>query len=233
MSEPMLSIEEERNAIRKWQDEGDRDSLEVLLRSHARQVYKFASRWTDNPTHRDDLVAEGMIGLMQAANRFDLARGVRFSSYAAKWILNGISAAFVRTRTVIDVPVRTYLDARAGRITSEANDFAKIVVLGVAEVSGEGVDEIASSTMTAEDMVACASDTEEQRRFLDSALIRLDPMDATVIRRLNLDDPVTSIGELAKEYGTSKDRLKQIEKRAMMKLRMELMCSGFRLEALG
>ena len=128
MSEPMLSVAQERDAVRNWQERGDRDALELLIRSHARQVYAQAARWTDNPSHREDLVAEGMIGLMRAADNFDLAQGVRFSTYASWWVLNGVSAALVRIKTVIDIPVRTYLDASGGRLGSEDQEIAQMAI---------------------------------------------------------------------------------------------------------
>ena len=73
LNEPMLAPEVERAAICAWQDDRDPHALELLLRSHARQAWAQAARWSDNPSQIEDLVAEGMIGLMRAADRFDRA----------------------------------------------------------------------------------------------------------------------------------------------------------------
>ena len=60
--EPLLEFDQERDAIRRWQMNDDREALELLLRSHARQAWSMAARWTDNPSHLEDLAAEGIIG---------------------------------------------------------------------------------------------------------------------------------------------------------------------------
>ena len=73
LSAPMLDIDEERSAIRLWQDHRDRRALETLVRAHARLAWSVARRWTDNPAHLEDLVAAGMIGLVRAAERFEQA----------------------------------------------------------------------------------------------------------------------------------------------------------------
>ncbi|WP_109468065.1 sigma-70 family RNA polymerase sigma factor [Albibacillus kandeliae] len=234
MNEPMLSVEEERQAVRSWQQEGDRSALERLLRSHARQVYSQAARWTDNPSHREDLVAEGMIGLMRAADNFDLNQEVRFSTYAGWWVLNGVSAALVRIKTVIDIPVRTYLDASVGRLEGDTQELAQMAMQGAVDLGfGSDTDaSIACPNLTPEEEATLRSDKAEQRRMLDAALAQLDPLDADVIRRLKLEDPPETVESLSQEYGMSRDRLRQIEGRALLRLRKRLIEGGFRLGAL-
>ena len=232
MSEPMLSVIEEREAIRRWQQEADRAALELLLRSHARLVYSQAARWTDNPSHREDLVAEGMIGLMRAADDFDLGKDVRFSTYAAWWVMNGVSAAVVRIRSVIDIPVRTYLEATGGRNEgSETVASAQQVIQGIVTLDvGDALDgSFVSDALTPEESAALRSEAAEQRRRLDEALDSMDPDDALVIRRLRLDDPTISVGEFSLQYGMSRDRVRQVEKRALLRLRKRLIDGGFQL----
>ena len=119
MREPLLSFEQERAAISGWQDRGDRAALEVLLRSHARQAWSHAARFTDNPVHLEDLAAEGVMGLLRAADSFDRAQDVRFATYAAWWVRNAVSSALSRIKAVIDIPSRTYLDAQMGKLSDE------------------------------------------------------------------------------------------------------------------
>ena len=119
MKEPLLAVEQEREALRKWQEDRDRNALELLLRSHARQAWSQASRWTDNPVHLEDLVAEGMIGLMRAADNFNRDMDVRFATYSSWWVMTSISTALSRVKTVIDIPPRAYIDARMGRLKGE------------------------------------------------------------------------------------------------------------------
>ena len=106
LREPYLSLEEEREAIRAWQEEEDRTALGLLVRSHARQAWSQARKWTNDMVDLEDLVAEGMIALIEAANNFDLKRDVRFSTYANWFVKNRIFAALLKFKTTIDVPTR-------------------------------------------------------------------------------------------------------------------------------
>ncbi|MCB1342130.1 MAG: sigma-70 family RNA polymerase sigma factor [Pseudooceanicola sp.] len=234
MNEPMLTMAEERTALRQWQQQGDRAALELLLRSHARQVYAQAARWTDNPAHIEDLVAEGMIGLMRAADSFDLDQEVRFSTYAGWWVLNGVAAALVRIKSVIDIPVRTFLDAKGGRLGDEDSEAARMAMYGTVDLGegGELAGKLIASGMTPEEMVALQSSEQEQRRLLESALSRMEVQDADIVRRLSLNDPPDTVDALAREFGTTRDRIRQLEKRALLRLRKKLIEAGFQMEAL-
>ncbi|MWD28462.1 sigma-70 family RNA polymerase sigma factor [Aquicoccus sp. SCR17] len=238
MKEPLLSLAEERAALRAWQGAGDRGALELLIRSHARQVYAQAARWSDNPAHLEDLVAEGFIGLMRAADNFDLSQEVRFSTYAAWWVLNGVSAAFTRIKTVIDIPARTYFDARTGRLPAEDQLFAQFAMQGMVELDAEMLDgtgpgeALACPDLTPEEATTQRSDKAEQRRLLEVALARLDPQDREVIRRRKLSEPPDSVETVAQALGMTKERLRQVEKRALMRLRRRLIDDGFGLAAL-
>jgi RNA polymerase sigma-32 factor len=83
---PMLALEEEQALARAWRDRGDRAALERLIGSHLRLVIKVARRYAGYGMPIGDLVAEGHVGLMQAANRFEPERGFRFATYAMWWI---------------------------------------------------------------------------------------------------------------------------------------------------
>lgn len=86
-----LSNEDERALITAWQERSDRYALQVLLEANAGFVYKaarsVARRW--NRTHEEmDIRQHGFVGTIEAASRFDVARDVRFITYAAWWIKN-------------------------------------------------------------------------------------------------------------------------------------------------
>lgn len=238
LNEPLLSVEQERDAIRKWQDEGDRKSLELLVRSHARQAYAQAFRWTDNPAHLEDLVAEGIIGLLRAADKFDRTQNVRFSTYAAWWVMTKISAALVRVKSVIDMPPRTYLDARMGRLNGEEADRAQMAIEGAVALeapTGEGrtaADRLYSPDLTPEELAAAASSATALARIVYEAMDDLAPQERGIILRRKLQPVPDALDDLATEMGLSRDRLRQIETRAMNRLRRGLVEKGFSREML-
>lgn len=232
--EPLLEFDQERDAIRRWQMNDDREALELLLRSHARLAWSMAARWTDNPAHQEDLAAEGIIGLIRAAENFDLAQDVRFSTYAGWWVMNGISAAMARTRSVIDIPPRVYSDMRSGKLTEEDQASVAMVLQGVVALdapAGEGavspLDALVSTEMTPEETVAAESMLSVQRHLIDRAMAALDEDEAEVIRRRRLQPVPETLEDLAIAMNLTRDRLRQIERRAMMRLRRVLLENGF------
>ncbi len=104
--EPILSIEEERDAISAWQQHGDRKALARLLSSHARMAWSAARRMTTDGALVEDLVSAGMVAMIDAANRFDISRNVRFNTYASWFVKNGILDALIRANGVVDIPSR-------------------------------------------------------------------------------------------------------------------------------
>lgn len=232
LREPLLTIDTERDAIRRWQNEGDRHALELLLRSHARQAWSQALRYADNPVDLDDLVAEGMIGLMRAANSFDLKMNLRFSTYAAFWVMNGVFTALARIGTVIDMPVRTYLDARMGRLSGDDSGLSCLATQGAVplDAGGEGLslsERLPCSSMTPAEASEMRSAQALLQRLLDQALASLDPTEKAIILRRRLAAEPESAETVAADLGMSVQRLRQSETRALTRLRRDLLARGF------
>jgi RNA polymerase sigma-32 factor len=98
---PMLSPEREQTLARAWRDEGDRDALEQLVGSHLRLVVKIARGFAGYGLPLADLVAEGNVGLMQAAEKFDPTRGFRFATYAMWWIRAAIQEYILHSWSLV------------------------------------------------------------------------------------------------------------------------------------
>lgn len=232
--EPLLSFEQERAAIGGWQDRGDRKALELLLRAHARQAWSQAARFTDNPTHLEDLAAEGMMGLLRAADSFDRGQDVRFSTYAAWWVMNGVSSALSRIKAVIDIPARTYLDAQLGRLPEDEGALVRLAAQPTVTIDRGGTDEpadtrdiLVSGDMSPEEWVSQQSRHKQLHRILADALAPLHPEEAEVIRRRRLQPDPEPFCAIASDLGMSQDRLRQLEKRALLRLRRNLIDGGF------
>lgn len=233
LSGPTLEVSEERAAIHAWQTRGDRAALGLLLRSHARQARAYARKWAKNPTDLDDLMAEGMLGLIEAASRFDLDRDVRFNTYAYWFIRNRIASAQVTVSSVVDLPTRVFIDARSGRLDPNTNPDAIAAIeptLGVDDAAAVGTPVICPDK-TPEEFVAEQSAQDQVRRLLDDALSKLEPMEEAVIRRrLDSDDHKSTTPNILLKV--SGPRLRAIERRAITRLRQILQRSGFSLAML-
>jgi RNA polymerase sigma-32 factor len=98
---PMLSPEREQVLARAWRDRRDRAALTQLLGSHLRLVVKLARGYSGYGLPLADLVAEGNVGLMQAAEKFDPGRGFRFATYAMWWIRAAIQEYILHSWSLV------------------------------------------------------------------------------------------------------------------------------------
>jgi RNA polymerase sigma-32 factor len=98
---PMLSPERERNLALAWREQGDQAALSQLVGSHLRLVVKIARGFSGYGLPLADLVAEGNVGLMQAAEKFDPDRGFRFATYAMWWIRAAIQEYILHSWSLV------------------------------------------------------------------------------------------------------------------------------------
>jgi RNA polymerase primary sigma factor len=194
-----------------------------------------------------DLIQEGAIGLLTAARKFDFSRQVRFSTYAAKWIRQGVMRYIVNNCEPIRVPAHTADLIR--RVTlardeltqqlrrePELSQIAQAVQLPEEKVhqllqmqrktfsleAQYGDEEIEP---TIEDLQAPQPleelVREELVRTMDQLLAMLEPRQREILRLHFGMDSVRrlSLDEIGSELGISKERVRQIEKQAMEKLK--------------
>jgi RNA polymerase primary sigma factor len=103
---PPLSAEEEKRLAHRVR-QGDPEARDHLVRAHLRLVVTIARGYPARGLSLHDLVAEGNLGLLRAAEGFDPSMDARFSTYASFWIKQSIRAALVRTATTIRLPAYT------------------------------------------------------------------------------------------------------------------------------
>src|SRR5690606_5223867 len=102
---PLLSPEEEE-ALAIRARAGDQEARDQLILRNLRYVVTVARRYVGYGLPLPDLINEGNIGLIQAAQRFDPARGVRFITYAAWWIRKAIAHALAQQAGATALPVK-------------------------------------------------------------------------------------------------------------------------------
>src|SRR5476651_1557018 len=100
---PLLKAEEEA-ALTRAVHAGDRVAKQRLIESNMRLVINIAKTYRNRSIPLEDLIQEGAIGLMQAAERFDPDKGFRFSTYATHWIRQAIGRAIDNKSKAIRLP---------------------------------------------------------------------------------------------------------------------------------
>ena len=101
---PLLTAEQEMTLARRVV-EGDLEAQQRLVEANLRLVVSIAKRYNNHGIHLLDLVQEGNLGLIRAAQKFDPDRGFRFSTYATWWIRQAISRAVAEHTRTIHIPV--------------------------------------------------------------------------------------------------------------------------------
>ncbi len=101
MAVPLLSREEEQELARRWAEHRDEAALHRLTEAHMRLVVATAARFRRYGLPFSDLIQEGNIGLMKAAERFDPSRDVRFSTYVTWWVRSCIQDYVLRNWSIV------------------------------------------------------------------------------------------------------------------------------------
>ncbi len=101
MHAPLLSAEREQALALAWRRDGDEAALHELITAYTRLVIAVAGRYRHYGLALSDLVQEGVVGLMQAAERFDPEREVRFSTYAGWWVRAAIQDFILRNWSIV------------------------------------------------------------------------------------------------------------------------------------
>ena len=103
---PRLSVEEERELARRC-TQGDEDAIRQMVSANLRLVVSIAREYAGRGVALLDLIQEGSIGLLAAARKFDYTLDYRFSTYATKWIRQGVTRCLMNHAGLIRVPLHT------------------------------------------------------------------------------------------------------------------------------
>src|SRR3954447_4550218 len=102
---PLLTAEEEVELAKRI-ERGDHEAKERMINSNLRLVVSIAKRYQGHELHLLDLIQEGIIGLIRAAEKFDWRRGFKFSTYATWWIRQAVQRGVANKSRTIRIPVR-------------------------------------------------------------------------------------------------------------------------------
>ena len=245
---PRLTPEQERELARRCA-EGDEEAVRQMVASNLRLVVSVAREYAGRGVPLMDLIQEGSIGLLAAAKKFDHTLVFRFSTYATKWIRQGVTRCLMNHGTLIRVPLHTAERMRKVMVAKQAllqENGTEPEVEDIAERCGipeERVrkllrltpetcsldapagDEDSSLGVMLEDIHAPQPQEqlvrEELNQTMDKLLSTLSERQRQVLRlHFGMEDNVChSLQEIAGILGISKERARQIERQAMDKLK--------------
>ena len=220
-----------------------------LIQANLRLVVSIAKKYTGQGVLFMDLVQEGSLGLIKAANRFDYSKGFKFSTYATWWIRQTIIRAIANNAKVIRVPVHMTdkiklvkkaifeLSYNNGKEPSIEDISEKIkipikqvnTVMDTIKLEPISLDSPIAENLCLEDYIADEQYTSPENKTHNSLLrIHMDKMlneltskeRKIIIGRFGINgEKPKTLEELGKDLGFSKERIRQIENVAISKLR--------------
>ena len=245
---PLLTREEERELARR-KDEGDEDAKRRLIESNLRLVMAITRNYTKANVPLLDLIQEGNLGLIRAVEKFDYRLGYKLSTYATWWIRQAITRALADQGRTIRLPVhvadqvRRLLRARrqlAQKLNHEptltelaretqqseerVRELLELVEIPVSLETPVGDGESLYGDLI-EDVNSLApheqSAQQARARELAGALDQLNPRMRRVLSlRFGLDgESPQTLEEVGNQLGITRERVRQLETRALRELR--------------
>ena len=246
----MLSADEEHR-LAVLVANGDQDARNQLVEANLRLVCSLAKHYQGCGLTYQDLIQEGNIGLIKAAEKFDAEKGFRFSTYATWWIKQAISRAIADQARTIRVPVHMaenvnkvkkierQLLAELQREPTNA-EIAKVMKMSeeqIAEIKSYMTDITSLDIQVGDDddgttIGSFVEDTHfvnpadayaeaANGEMVDMVLSTLSDREANIIRmRFGIgQDRAMTLEEVGKEFSLTRERIRQIEAKALRKLR--------------
>lgn len=245
----MLSADEEIELAHRIA-EGDQSAKNELVEANLRLVVSLARHYQGCGLSYQDLIQEGNIGLIKAAEKFDVSKGFRFSTYASWWIKQALSRAIADQSRTIRIPVHMTENINKFKKTerellSQLNREPKIKeiadAMGISEKQAKEIQSYIVEPTSLDVQVGDDDDTTigsfiEDTHFVnpESAYIKesngdvvnavldtLSDREANILRlRFGIGGKkAMTLEEVGKEYGLTRERIRQIEAKALRKLR--------------
>ena len=246
--EEMIGTEEEAELARRIR-QGDEEAVVRLTKANLRFVVSVAKQYQNQGLSLPDLINEGNLGLLKAAEKFDETRGFKFISYAVWWIRQSIMQAIAEQSRIVRLPLNQV--GSANKIATLLNQFEQ------KNERRPSVDEIADQIDLPQDKIEDALKVNGRHTSIDAPLIDgednslLDVLindDApttdrslvleslhteikSALKGLNerernvleafygIDQPEMTLEEIGVKYGLTRERVRQIKEKAIRRLR--------------
>lgn len=246
--EPMITVNEEVELAQRIR-QGDRTALEKLIRANLRFVVSVAKQYQNQGLGLTDLINEGNIGLIKAAEKFDETRGFKFISYAVWWIRQSILQALAEQSRNIRLPLNQV--SLLNKISKESAQFEQLLerrptsaeLSELLDIPAEKIEEAFSHSggsismdapfVEGEDnsllYVLPCNDAPTTDRVLmneslateiDRTLSTLSDREKEILRMLfGIGCQEMTLEEIGDHFGLTRERVRQIKEKALRRLR--------------
>jgi len=246
--EELISVEEEVELAQRIK-KGDTRALERLTRANLRFVVSVAKQYQNQGLTLPDLINEGNVGLIKAAEKFDETRGFKFISYAVWWIRQSILQAIAEQSRIVRLPLNQVGSVnKINRVLSkfeqenerrpsvdeisEHLDLPKDKIDEAMSVNGrhvsvdapfaDGEDNTLLDVLVGDDTPATDRElvVESLRSEINTALKILTVRERNVIEAFfGINCPEMTLEEIGAKFGLTRERVRQIKEKAIRRLR--------------
>ena len=254
----LLTKEEEYVLLRKIREDKDEDARHLLILSNLRLVISVAKKSMGNGLLLIDLISEGNIGLIKAINKFDYEKGHRFSTYAVWWIKQSIKKAVINkgrdiripsykyeqlskvNRTIMEyisefgeTPTTKYIadktELKESKVVLLLNEFQDILSLN--ETIGDNIflEDVIGASDNIEEKIIKEDQLAEMRDLLDNILSDREK-EILELRYGLYDNKIHTLKEIGDMLSITRERVRQIEKKAITKLKLHFGNGDFKLQ---
>lgn len=246
--EDLISVEEEVELAQRIR-KGDREALEKLTKANLRFVVSVAKQYQNQGLSLPDLINEGNLGLIKAAEKFDETRGFKFISYAVWWIRQSILQAIAEQSRIVRLPLnqvgsvnkinrvlskfeqenerRPSIDEIADKVDLPQEKIEDAIKVTGRHVSmdapfADGDDNSLLDVLVNNDspMADKTLVLESLREEINRALLTLNERERNIIEAFfGINRPEMTLEEIGDKYGLTRERVRQIKEKAIRRLR--------------
>ncbi len=257
----ILEKDEEFKLINDWRDNKTPRSLQKILNSYLRLAVSYARKYSSYGLPLDDLIHEGVLGIMHALEKFDTSRDFRLSTYASWWIRASIQDYILKNWSVVrtgSTASQKALFFNLKKIKQQINDVSR-EFMGQEEINkisnmlnvkslevqnmesrltggdlylNQKVDNdtesdlmslLADERQNPEETFEDFNDKKIKKDFINKAINSLNDREKIIIRLRKFREKSITLDELGHKLKISKERVRQIETKALEKLKKSLL----------
>ena len=257
----ILEKDEEFKLINDWRDNKTPRSLQKILNSYLRLAVSYARKYSSYGLPIDDLIHEGVLGIMHALEKFDTSKDFRLSTYASWWIRASIQDYILKNWSVVrtgSTASQKALFFNLKKIKQQINDVSREFMgqneinkvsnmLNVKSIEVQNMESrltggdlhlnqkvdnetendlmslLADDRQNPEESFEDINDKSIKKDFINKAINSLNDREKTIIRLRKLREKSITLDELGQKLKISKERVRQIETKALEKLKKSLL----------
>lgn len=225
---PILTLEEENELTERLWKHMDFAAAQKLVLAHLRLVVKIAQTFRSYDLPMQDMISEGNIGLMKAVQKFSPNVGCRLATYAVWWIRSTIQEYILNSLSLLKVSTRAmkqklFYKPSEKKLCNDDKNIPLSPMISLDEnhehYKSALIEVIPSNETCHADVIIENDERNSRNNILQQGIKNLNEREKNILYRRRLKEQPDKLSDIAKEYGVSQERIRQIEEKIIEKLK--------------